>query len=158
MHRIIIDYDPISVQLPLPPPYADFPGKTASWLNLPGNAPVRLARLKFILKEPATIRFHVSADLRYMLYLDGRLLERGPERGDLYQRGLESFEVKADAGEHCFLARVLTLPDRQKPWGLVHAGYGFLLAAEEPFRELSTGRGAWEFRPPLPTIIYAQIR
>ncbi len=146
MHRISVDYDPVSVQLPLPPPYSDYPGR-ASWLNFSGVSPVYLVRLKFTLKESAVVRFHVSADIRYMLYFDGKLLERGPERGDICRRGLDGFEIKMEAGEHCFLARILTLPNRQKPWGLIHTEYGFLLAAEEPFGELSTGRGAWEVRP-----------
>ena len=38
-------------------------------------------RLHFDLPEEATIRVHVSADERYLFYVDGQVVGRGPERG-----------------------------------------------------------------------------
>ena len=146
MPRILIDYDPVVQPDVLPAPYSDCPGAGANWLALPAEGTVQLARLRFTLKKAGTIRFHVSADMRYLLLLDGVLLGRGPERGDHCHWGLESYEETLSAGEHVFLARILTLPFGQQPWGVVHQEYGFLLMAEAPNAELSTGRGAWETR------------
>ena len=122
----------------------------ASWIACPdvaGPSFVWAARLRVELAQAATMRLHITADQRYALYLDGELVGRGPERGDLLHWFYETVDLKLTAGTHMLVARVWTLD----PWSFKAPGAqltvrpGLLVAAESPFTEqVSTGRGAWE--------------
>ena len=52
-------------------------------------------------------RLAVSADNRFSFYLDGRLLGRGPLRGDLSHYFYDEYEGELSAGEHVFAAEVV---------------------------------------------------
>src|ERR687897_838561 len=75
----------------------------AKWVSHPDPGPppfVAAYRRTFKLTAPATVRLHVSADERYQIWLDGTLLGRGPERGDLDHWYYETYEVPLGAGRH----------------------------------------------------------
>jgi hypothetical protein len=104
-------------------------------------------RRRFDLPEAATIRIHVTADERYELFLDGRRLGRGPERGDRDHWFYETYDLPLAAGAHLLAARVWTLGD-WPPHAQMSVYPGFLLAAEPPFLDLlGTGVAPWEARP-----------
>ena len=50
-------------------------------------------RLRFDLPQAATIRVHVSADERYIFYVDGQRVGRGPERGSDRAWFYESYDL-----------------------------------------------------------------
>jgi hypothetical protein len=103
--------------------------------------------LKFALQNPAQIRVHVSADQRYELFLDGKPIGRGPERGDAFNWHFESFDLNLDPGNHLIVARVWTLAHRIAPAAQRTLKHGFLFAAEAPWTEtFSTGSAPWEGR------------
>ena len=112
-----------------------------------GEAPfVTAYRLHFTLTDATTIRIHVTADERYVLYLDGQRQGRGPERGDPYNWYYESYDLELAAGEHTLVARVWSLGE-QAAMAQMSVCPGFLLAAEGPWTEtLSTGLAAWEVK------------
>ncbi len=93
----------------------------------------------------------VTADQRFALYLDDRLLTRGPERGDLEHWMYRTLDVELPAaGVYRWVAVVWSpgLEDHRSPAAQLTAGPGFLLAADEPWAgRLDTGRGPWEVLP-----------
>lgn len=99
------------------------------------------------MESPLACRIHVSADERYALFINGKLVGRGPERGDLANWFFESFDLKLSAGEHRIVGFVWAA-GRAAPWAQISAGPGFLLAAEGAAAKLlDTGVARWEWRP-----------
>jgi len=118
-----------------------------NWIALPDAKPPYCCAFRriFSLEQEAVIRVHVSADERYELFLDGRRIGRGSERGDRAHWFFETYDLPITAGEHCLVARVAALGG-MAPAAQMSVAHGFLLAADEDcWRELlSTGVANWE--------------
>lgn len=110
-----------------------------------GEAPVVVAyRRRFRLARAATVRVHVTADERYDLFLDGRRIGRGSERGSPDAWFYETYDLALAAGEHVLVGRVWSLGPLA-PTAQLSVRPGFLLAADDPFlAALGTGVAAWE--------------
>lgn len=130
----------------------DNPGRervsAASWIDCPGRTTsepsVALFRLRFNIEEQTTLTIHVSADNRYILFLDGKQLGREPERGDLLHWPYESYELQLAPGEHQLLAKTWWLGELA-PFAQLTIRPGFILAATGPLQKvLSTGYAPWE--------------
>lgn len=117
------------------------------WVTCPNAGPppfVTAYRLHFTLDETAVIPFHVTADERYLLFLNGRPLGRGSERGDANNWFYESYELTLPPGEHVMAARVWSLGD-QRPIAQMSVRPGFMLCAEGKWHDLlSTGTAVWQ--------------
>lgn len=101
-------------------------------------------RLRFDLPQAALVRIHVSADERYKFFADGQLIGRGPERGSDRAWFYETYDVELSVGQHTFVAIVWWLGDIG-PEAQIGLATGFMLEAEDPFRNmLSTRSAAWE--------------
>ncbi|CEK19002.1 alpha-L-rhamnosidase C-terminal domain-containing protein [Chthonomonas calidirosea] len=147
MGRISLFDDPYA-QLHADKGWPDFGTWPCRWITLPnpGAPPFVVAyRCRFELNEPATLRFHVTADERYDLFLDGVRIGRGSERGDVQHWFFETYEETLSAGPHILVARVWTLGPRA-PYAQMSLHHGFLLSPqEEAFYDLiGTGRAVWE--------------
>lgn len=91
------------------------------------------------------LRFHVSADERFVLTLDGEVVARGPDRGDPNMWFFQSYETLPAKGEHVFDAIVWEMNARQVPDAQLSWRLGFVFAAEGSYEPaLSTGRAAWQ--------------
>ena len=98
----------------------------------------------FTLETDARIRAHVSADERYELFVDGRRVGRGSERGDKDNWFFETYELSLEAGQHVIVARVWSLGE-QSPFAQMSVYPGFMFATEEPFIDLlGTGVATWQ--------------
>jgi alpha-L-rhamnosidase len=127
----------------------------ADWIGCPKpgggvleakDAPFVIAyRLRFTVRRgDRRPIIHVSADERYELFLDGRRLGRGPERGDPRHWFFESYRLEAAPGRHALVARVWTL-GRHAPRAQLTVHPGFLCAADGDWTaRLATGRAGWE--------------
>lgn len=130
-----------------PTPPAEWP---ASWITISEAAEASLVAaygLRFSLDQPQTVGFSVSADQRYELFLDGRRIGRGPERGDLRHWYFERYQCEWAAGDHFLFARVWTLDlaRNHAPGAQMSLGHAFFLYAEAPHTELlSTGLAPWQ--------------
>ncbi len=117
------------------------------WIACPraGDPPfVTAYRLPFHLEQAATIPVHVTADERYELFLDGKRVGRGSERGDPNHWFYESYALELPPGEHMLVARVWSLGPL-RPVAQMSVRPGFLLCAEGPWHPLlSTGVAPWE--------------
>jgi alpha-L-rhamnosidase len=140
--------------VPFPPLFEkvewDRRGKwSASWVGCAdAEEPPLVAayRLRFDWPAPSTVRLRVSADERYDLFLDGRRVGRGSERGNLEHWFYETYDVALSAGAHVLVARVFALGPLA-PLAQFHGRPAFLLAAEgEGTRLLETGTAPWEAR------------
>lgn len=124
---------------------ADWP---AHWIDHPSrplDAPsVAMFKLEFQVEKAQSARFHVSADNRYWLFLDGELLGRGPERGDVRHWNYETYRVRLAPGRHVLVAMTWYLA-QHAPYAQMSWRPGFLLAAEGLWHSvLSTGQARWQ--------------
>ncbi len=145
MTRVLIDADPYCEN---GRPFSEQGQWPCGWISCPGAGLVPFVsayRLRFTAAQPETVRVHVTADERYVLYLDGACIGRGSERGDAENWFFETYDLELDAGEHTLVARVWTLGDLA-PYAQMSVRPGFLLSPQENNRQaqLGTGRAAWE--------------
>ena len=148
MSRIFISDDPYLNE------YRDKPvpelGKwPASWVicpDLPLAPFVSAYRRRFRVDAPGmTVRLHISADERYELFLDGRRVGRGPERGDAAHWFFETYEFALGAGEHVLVAKVWSLGE-DAPLAQLSRAAGFLCSPQDAAHQplLGTGTAEWE--------------
>jgi hypothetical protein len=104
-------------------------------------------RCAFELASPLACRFHVTADERYELFIDGHRVGRGPERGDRANWFYESYELRLPAGRHVIAAHVHALGPLA-PWAQVQVTPGLLVCAEgdDACRAFATGVAHWQVR------------
>ena len=120
-----------------------------NWIGLPDAKPPYCSAFRrfFSIDQDAVYRVHVSADERYELYLDGRRIGRGPERGDRANWYFETYDLGLTAGKHSLVARVTALGDLA-PFAQISVAHGFVLAADDDGlrAELSTGVAHWDVK------------
>src|SRR3954454_14333793 len=152
--RILLDADPL---LPRDAFHHEDSPWPAKWVGHPehpaGREPVVIAyRRRFSLAQPMKLRLHVSADERYELFVDGRRVGRGPERGDRLNWFYETYEEEFSAGEHVIVARTWWLgPDAPSPYAQITVKPAFFLMGESTGGDaagahdvVSTGVAKWE--------------
>ena len=119
------------------------------WIALPGATPPYCCAFRrfFSIEQETVVRVHVSADERYELFLDGRRIGRGPERGDWANWHFETYDLALAAGKHSVVARVTALGDLA-PFAQISLAHGFVLAADDDCwrDQLSTGVADWEVK------------
>ena len=90
------------------------------------------------------LAFDVSADERFILYLDGREIARGPHRGIPGHWYYQSYETAVAAGRHRLEAVVIVL-GRHAPRAQMSVEPGFIFKAEGVYhKRLTTGHGPWK--------------
>jgi hypothetical protein len=148
--KVLLTNNPLAPSNRAPSDFRVLQHQRPAWIrgdqaeNFPGGMAFRL---HFDLSQDAKIRVHVSADERYLLYVDGIYMGRGPERGSNRVWFYETYDLKLTKGSHRMVALVWQLGDIA-PLAQVHVAGGFLLEAEEPYNSLlSTKSGRWEFKP-----------
>lgn len=139
------------------------PAERASWIWIDDRQTTRFLKfsLSFAVSASETLRFHVSADQRFQLQLDGQDITYGPDRSDLTHWNVTTCEVPLCKGAHRIEARVwwiqgtpatirsgvadLAKPPINPPMAQISWRPGFLFAAEGALAEiLNTGCGDWQ--------------
>lgn len=93
------------------------------------------------------LSFLVTADQRYVLWLDGVEIGRGPERGDLRHWFHDAIPVSLSVRPHRLVALVWSLPLQPglAPAAQMSTQHGFFLSSAPELAEtLSTGLGEWK--------------
>lgn len=147
-------------------PYTQIDYWPTKWISHGQNiqAPyVAAYRLKFSLGDDRCIKAFVSADERYQLFLDGKRIGRGSERGDKNNWFYETYDISFEKGEHILVAVVWSLGPLA-PWAQQTVYHGFLFSPEydNDILLMGTGVAKWEtkilpgysFIPPKDTIGY----
>ncbi|MBZ0288415.1 MAG: alpha-L-rhamnosidase, partial [Anaerolineae bacterium] len=144
--QVLINRDPF-LPLNAGKPWRDQGLWPCFWIDCPdaGAKPfVTAYRLRFTLDHPAQFRAHVTADERYILYLNGEHVGRGPERGDPMNWFFQTYGFDLPAGDYVLAARVWSLGE-MAGHAQMSAHPGFLFAPEGEWTEkLGTGHAQWE--------------
>ncbi|MGB5050115.1 MAG: hypothetical protein WBO46_14320, partial [Caldilineaceae bacterium] len=148
--KVLLDHNPLLPSNAAPVNFAETYRTRPAWISAtqPQTLPAVTAyRLHFELSQAALIRVHVSADERYIFYVDGQAVGRGPERGSDRIWFYESYDLSLAVGRHTLVALVWQLGEIA-PLAQVGLAGGFLLEAEEPYNALlSTKSAAWACKP-----------
>lgn len=148
--KILLDSNPLTPSNLAPTDFNAVYRSRPAWISpqRPESPPeVTAYRLRVNLPQDTVIRAHVSADERYLLYVDGKRVGRGPERGSDRVWFYETYDLDLTAGRHIITALVWRLGEIG-PLAQVGLAGGFLLEAEGPLAEvISTKSAAWESKP-----------
>ena len=142
------------------------PIETATWVWMPGadvwgvSSDADAWNVRFGMKEfpshffrfrnrfdsdGSPLRFDVSADERFVLYLDGQPIARGPQRGLVDHWYFHTYEISGlEPGTHLIEAVCWQLGVNAPLAQLSYRG-GFVFRAEGKYdKALTTGKGKWE--------------
>jgi len=148
--KVLLDYNPLTPSNVAPTDFSAAYRARPAWITPRQPEPppeVTAYRLQFDLPKTAIIRVHVSADERYLLYMDGQAVGRGPERGSDRVWFYETYDLDMTTGMHTLTALVWRLGEIG-PRAQISLAGGFLLEAEGPYGELvSTKSAVWETKP-----------
>ena len=147
-HRVLISQGPFSPAQPSDAPPWEDRGWVCRWVAPEGGVQtpaVYVYRCVFEIEAAATVRLHVTADERYALFLDGKPLGVGPERGDPDHWFFETYDLPLTPGRHVLAARVWSLGGLA-PWAQRTVRHGLLLAPKsmEHVDLIGTGVAGWE--------------
>ena len=91
------------------------------------------------------LEFDVTADERYVLFMDGRYVARGPARGTPDNWLYDSHKIDVAAGSHVFEAVVWAGGEKSPRAQLSRRGGSFICKAYGTYdAKLTTGKAAWE--------------
>lgn len=148
--KVLLNNNPLAASNAAPADFRSAYNARPAWIAPnPEPAPpeVTAYRLRCELPQAAVIRVHVSADERYLFYVDGQPVGRGPERGSDRAWFYETYDLDLTAGPHTLAAIVWRL-GAMGPLAQIGLAGGFLLEAEGPWGGLvSTKSAAWETKP-----------
>jgi len=122
----------------------------AHWISCPG-VPLRAYgvyhfRKTLELKEkPGHFIVHVSADNRYILYVNGTEVGRGPARSSLYNWNFGSFDIasRLEAGKNVIAAMVWNMGELA-PVAQISNQTGFLLQGDTKAEEMANSDHSWK--------------
>ena len=129
------------------------PWDSAAWIwrkdaPLPAGGEFVRFRREFSADGKSPLRFHLSADERFVLLLDGVVVARGPDRGTPEKWFVQSYETMPAEGEHVVEAVCWRMSKIQSPNAQLSLRGGFLFKAEGAFdKALTTGIAEWKVAP-----------
>ncbi|MGN6601275.1 MAG: alpha-L-rhamnosidase-related protein [Ginsengibacter sp.] len=122
----------------------------AHWISCPGIVEkaygVYHFRKTFDLDdEPSQFIIHVSADNRYVLYVNGTEVGRGPARSSLYNWNFETYDIAShlQKGKNVIAALVWNMGE-DAPVAQISAQTGFLLQGDEKVEEILNSDNSWQ--------------
>lgn len=122
----------------------------AQWISCPG-VPLRAYGVYHFRKtlelpeKPAHFIIHVSADNRYILYVNGEEIGRGPARSSLYNWNFGSFDIASylQAGKNVIAAMVWNMGELA-PVAQISNQTGFLLQGDTKAEEIANSDHSWK--------------
>jgi len=129
------------------------PWDSAAWIwrkdaPLPAGGEFVRFRREFSADGKSPLRFHLSADERFVLLLDGVVVARGPDRGTPEKWFVQSYETMPAEGDHVVEAVCWRMSKIQSPNAQLSLCGGFLFKAEGAFdKALTTGIAEWKVAP-----------
>ena len=122
----------------------------AHWISCP-DVPAKAYgvyhfRKTFGLREqPSRFIIHVSADNRYVLFVNGKEVGRGPARSSLYNWNFETYDISSflKAGNNVIAALVWNMGE-YTPVAQISAQTGFLLQADKNAEQVANSDNSWK--------------
>jgi alpha-L-rhamnosidase len=122
----------------------------AQWIAAPGDNGVSYGVFYFrkdidLAIKPATFIVHVSADNRYKLYVNSKLVSLGPARGDTYYWNYETVDLAPylSAGKNTIAALVWN-EAQYSPAAQISVRTGFILQGNSPTEEILNTNSTWK--------------
>ena len=118
----------------------------AAWIKHPeqGTTPSFWRFAKEFISDGSKLTFDVSADERFILFMDGKLVARGPNRGTVENWMFNTYEVTLEAGRHLAEA-VVWQAGRFAPLAQHSYKGGFIFKASGSYdNQLTTGKAKWK--------------
>jgi hypothetical protein len=122
----------------------------AQWIAAPGDNGVSYGVFYFrkdidLAIKPATFMVHVSADNRYKLYVNSKLVSLGPARGDTYYWNYETVDLAPylSAGKNTIAALVWN-EAQYSPAAQISVRTGFILQGNSPTEEILNTNSTWK--------------
>jgi len=123
---------------------------TASWIGAP-DAPAKTYGVYYFRKKilitnnPSSFIIHVSADNRYMLYINEKFVSLGPARNDLNYWNFETVDIAPylSQGENCIAATVWN-EGEYRPEGQISIKTGFLIQGNTTQEEIINTNSSWK--------------
>lgn len=146
----------------------DHPAQRAAWVWSPHRGPNETAVVDFSLSfnwpSNGTLRFHVTADQRFQLFIDGNEVSYGPDRCDILHWAVTTLEIELSQGQHRIDARCWQIAEAagssrldpkhadgninapNPPMAQMSYQAGFLLAGDSDLSPhlLDTGKANWQ--------------
>ena len=123
---------------------------TAAWVQHPDatgpadDETVRFFRFRRDFEAKGPLEFAVTADERYVLFLDGKRIDRGPDRGSPDDWTCRTLRLSPADGTHRLEAVVWQVADAGPVAQLSCGRGGFALEAKGAYdAELTTGKATW---------------
>lgn len=141
----------------------------AAWIALPGDNGVNYGIYYFrktidVAGKPATFIVHISADNRYKLYVNGKLISLGPARGDTYYWNYETVDLAPylSAGKNTIAALVWN-EAQYSPAAQISVRTGFILQGNSAKEEILNTNNTWKCmrdigHQPVPGYFFAASR
>jgi hypothetical protein len=122
----------------------------AQWITCPDVAARAYGVYHFrktmqLSNPPSRFIIHVSADNRYILYINGKQVGRGPARGDLYHWNFESYDIASylQPGKNVIAAVVWNMGE-YAPVAQISNQTGFLLQGDTNTEEIANTNKQWK--------------
>lgn len=122
----------------------------AQWIAAPGDNGISYGVFYFrkdidLAIKPATFMVHVSADNRYKLYVNGKLVSLGPARGDTYYWNYETVDLAPylSAGKNTIAALVWN-EAQYSPAAQISVRTGFILQGNSATEEILNTNTTWK--------------
>lgn len=120
--------------------------ETASWIWHPDLSKDQPAVVRFDVEFNSlgeALTFHVSADQRFHLSIDGNSIARGPDNGDPGHWAFSTYQLEVTPGKHQLTAEVWWIGEHAPVSRMTVRG-GFILKAQGSYSDrLTTGKGPW---------------
>ena len=95
--------------------------------------------------KPASFIIHVSADNRYKLYVNGKLLSLGPARGDTYYWNYETVDIAPSLSTGKNIIAALVWNEAQyRPEAQISTRIAFIVQGNSPAEEILNTNDSWK--------------
>lgn len=122
----------------------------ASWISVPGVNPTAYGVYLFrktlsFTSKPADYIIHISADNRYRLFVNGKMLSQGPARSDFYYWNYETLNIAGELreGKNTIAAMVWNEGDL-RPEAQISNRTAFLIQGHTPAEDSINTNNTWK--------------
>jgi alpha-L-rhamnosidase len=124
----------------------------ASWISVPGESPSGYGVYLFrkilpVQSVPGKYVVHISADNRYKLYVNEKLVSFGPARGDMYYWNYETVDLAPYlVSGNNIIAAVVWNEGPLRPEAQISWMTGFIIQGDSPAESAITSNTTWKCR------------